>query len=369
MSGSEASATQPWLGPDAHRRLASRGDGVVIDGIVFSLQRHGGISVYFHQLLARLRRDDVRSCLTLDGQALQPVADPGHALSVVQRRARLAERYRPARVPPGGSLFHSSYYRLPGNPRLPTVVTVHDFTYERCLRGPRRWIHSAQKFKAIRAAQAIVCVSESTRDDLLDIVGVRSTQQVYVIPNGVDAIFRPQAQEMPERPFVLFVGQRGSYKNFHLVAQAMTLLPDFELVCVGGGPLDSREMNGLPDAIQHRIRHVGFVADSTLNQLYNQAVCLAYPSSYEGFGIPVVEAMKAGCPVVCVPCKAVIEVGKHALSIAAPEASALAEKIDALGSSGVRDPLIRAGLAVARRYDWEQTYRETLQVYCAVAGQ
>jgi len=105
-----------------------------------------------------------------------------------------------------------------------------------------------------------------------------------------------------------------------------------------------------------------------LNQLYNQAVCLAYPSSYEGFGIPVVEAMKAGCPVVCIRCKAVIEVGMNALSIVAPDASALAERIDALASSDIRDPLIRTGLEVAGNYDWERTYRETLRVYRAVSG-
>ena len=348
--------------------LVSDGISVVIDGIVFSLQRHGGISVYFHQLTTRLLRDEVPSYLTLEGPALQSLPETGLTLCKVQRTARLAERYRPARVPPGGSLFHSSYYRLPDNPALPSVVTVHDFTYERCLRGPRRWLHSAQKFAAIRAAQAIICVSEATRDDLIDIVGVSSTQQVYVIRNGVDANFKPQAQETPARPFVLFVGQRGGYKNFHLVARAMTLLPDFELLCVGGGALGSHELHGLPRSTRDRIRHLGFVTDPALNQLYNQAVCLAYPSSYEGFGIPVVEAMKAGCPVVCIRCKAVIEVGMNALSIVAPDASALAERIDALASSDIRDPLIRTGLEVAGNYDWERTYRETLRVYRAVSG-
>jgi mannosyltransferase len=89
----------------------------------------------------------------------------------------------------------------------------------------------------------------------------------------------------------------------------MELLPDFELHCVGGGPLQPSELAGIPDSVIRRVRHVGFVDDETLNELYNQAVCLLYPSSYEGFGIPVVEAMRAGCPVVSVACKAVMEVG------------------------------------------------------------
>jgi mannosyltransferase len=342
---------------------------IVIDGIVFSLQKHGGISVYFQQLVARLRRDTVRSCLTLDGPALQGVPAAGGALTVVRRASRLAERYRSARMIPGGTLFHSSYYRLPGRPRLPSVVTVHDFTYERSVRGPRRWVHSAQKFAAIRAAQAVICVSDATRLDLLELVGVRPSQRVCVIHNGVDEGFRPEDHPAAARPFVLFVGQRAGYKNFRLVAEALTLLPDIELSCVGGGPLRRDELDGLPEATRARIRHLGFIDNRDLNRLYNQALCLAYPSSYEGFGIPVVEAMRAGCPVVCIACKAVVEVGRYALAIAEPEPASLAEQITLVASPGVRDGLIRAGLDVARNYAWERTYRETLEVYRAVAAQ
>ena len=286
---------------------------------------------------------------------------------MVRRAARLAERYRHSRLIAGGSVFHSSYYRLPGRPGIPTVVTVHDFTYERCVRGTRKWVHAAQKHAAIRAAQVVICVSEATRQDLFELVGVAPLQEVHVIHNGVADAFRPGGHSVADRPFVLFVGQRGGYKNFALIAQAMAFLPDLELICVGGGVLAPRELCGLPQTVRDRVRHLGFVDDNELNRLYNQALCLAYPSSYEGFGIPVIEAMKAGCPVVCIECKAVIEIGRNALSVAATDPVALALKIGDIASSNVRAALCSAGLEVARSYDWERTYRETLQVYRAVA--
>lgn len=310
----------------------------------------------------------MKAQLTLDGPSLQAIPDACGSVEVVQRNARVAERYRCSRL--GGSvpLFHSSYYRLPDELGTPSVVTVHDFTYERCIHGPRRWIHSAQKYRAIRAARAVICVSEATRDDLLELVGIDRAQQLYVIHNGVADGFRPENHPALGRPFVLFVGQRSGYKNFRLVTEAMTLLPDIELLCVGGGRLEPQELRRLPPATRNRIRHLGFVDDQNLNRLYNQALCLVYPSSYEGFGIPVAEAMKAGCPVVCIQCKAVIEIGKAALLVAEPDPIALARKIETVASGETRAAMVRAGLNVAQRYDWERTYRDTLQVYKAVTA-
>jgi mannosyltransferase len=281
---------------------------------------------------------------------------------------RLFERYRACRIAEDFSLFHSSYYRLPDRTNISSVVTVHDFAYERFSHGPRRWIHSWQKNAAIRAAQSIICISESTRQDLLEYVDVKHGQSVQVIHNGVSDIFRPLESPPSPIPFVLYVGLRGGYKNFDLALKAMALLPDFELHCVGGGPLQSKELAGVPESVARRVKHVGFVDDKTLNVLYNQAVCLVYPSSYEGFGIPVVEAMRAGCPVVSVECQAVMEVGGAALTIAEGlDSGALADAILKTASSD-RANLIERGLSVAQAYSWEKTHARTLAVYRSLAG-
>jgi len=342
---------------------------IAIDGIIFSLQKQGGISVYFHKLLDYLKSQHVHTTLTLENPVRQEISGYGaEVVSVMRRRARFLERYRSCRVPPGASVFHSSYYRQPSDGNLPTVMTVHDFIYERFSRGPRRWVYTTHKYSAIRAAHAVICISESTRQDLLEHIDVRNEQSIHVIHNGVSEVFRPVSLSLALVPYVLYIGLRGGYKNFSLALKAMEFLPDFELHCVGGGPLQPRELAGVPASVAKRVRHVGFVDDEELNTLYNQAVCLVYPSSYEGFGIPVVEAMRAGCPVVSVACKAVIEVGGDALTISEElDPRALADAILKTVSSD-RPKLIERGLSVAQAYSWEKTHAKTLAVYRSLAG-
>lgn len=336
---------------------------VAIDGIIFSLQRHGGISVYFQQLLKHMEKNKFHATLTLEAPVFQNTREYGSFISAEHRPGRLFERYRPCRTSNNTAVFHSSYYRLSSEPSLPTVVTVHDFIYERYQRGPRQWVHTAQKNAAIRAAQAVICISESTKDDLLEFVGETPGQKIHVIHNGVADVFKNLRLEPSDMPFVLFVGQRAGYKNFCVALAAMEFLPDLELQCVGGGPIRPEELKGIPDSVARRVRHLGFVSDEELNVLYNRALCLVYPSSYEGFGIPVVEAMRAGCPVVSTDCKAVLEVGRDALTVVADaDPRAMADSILKTVSSE-RSNLIKKGLAVAQGYSWDATHRQTLEIY------
>lgn len=253
---------------------------------------------------------------------------------------------------------------MPSPPTIPTVVTVHDFIYERFVTGPRRWLHSWQKLNAIRQAKAVICISESTRQDLLEFVGEIPGQSVHVIHNGVGDEYFPLGLTAIGRPFILFVGQRGGYKNFHAALDALSGLPDFELVCVGGGAFKPNEFDRVSAPVRERVRHAGFVTDAELNRLYNLAACLLYPSSYEGFGIPVLEAMRAGCPVVCGPCKAIQEVGADAL-IQLPNLNreGLVEAIERVQEPDTRVDMIRRGAARGARFSWETTFQQTLSVY------
>jgi mannosyltransferase len=335
---------------------------VCIDGIIFSLQRHGGISVYFLKLLETLRRHSVETSLILEAPLKQDVLDETAAFSI-RREARLLERYKKCQVPESASVFHSSYYRRPNRKNLPTVVTVHDFIYERYQHGLRKWVHTAQKNAAIRAAQAVICVSETTKQDFLELVGETPGQEIYVIHNGVSSAFHKRAIDPAPIPFILFIGQRGGYKNFKLILEAMSFLPDIELHCVGGGEINADELEAVPYSVACRVKHLGFVTDDELNIIYNRALCLAYPSSYEGFGIPVIEAMSAGCPVVCTDCKAVLEVGREALTVAYdnnPESMANAILST---TSFERLSLIQKGISVSHDFSWEKTHRQTLDVY------
>ena len=335
---------------------------IVIDGVIFSLQRAGGISVYFRTLLKTLGHNRLETSLILEEPLQQSIADEANILSI-RREARLLERYRDCRLPENTSVYHSSYYRRPNRKNVPTVVTVHDFIYERYQHGLRKWVHTTQKNAAIRAAQAVICVSETTKQDLLELLGKTPGQEIYVIHNGVSSVFHKRAMDPAPIPFVLFIGQRDGYKNFKLILEAMSFLPDIELHCVGGGKIHTDELEAVPYSVACRVRHLGFVTDEELNIIYNRALCLAYPSSYEGFGIPVIEAMRAGCPVVCTNCKAVLEVGREALTVAYDNDPESMAKAILSTTSFERLSLIQKGISVSQDFSWEKTHRQTLDVY------
>jgi mannosyltransferase len=344
---------------------------VCIDGIVFSLQATGGVSVYVQELLGHLRgRPDVDVQLKLfeplrshDACALR--AWPGAQV----RRAAALERYRRCAVGPACDVFHSSYYRRPANDATATVVTVHDFYYERFRRGPARWVHSGQKLRAIRAAQAIICVSQATADDLIEFVGVRADQTLHVIHNGVGRGFTPDAAAPVDSQQLLFVGRRDPYKNFHLVLDALALLPAHRLVAVGGGALRPEEAAALPRGVRDRIECRSHVSPAELAALYRSSSCLLYPSRFEGFGIPVAEAMRCACPVIGLDsCAAVKEIaGDAMLGLADADPQALAEAVLKLQDAGVRAGLVLRGLRRGARFDWGATHERTLGVYQELA--
>lgn len=336
---------------------------ISLDGIIFSLQQHGGISVYFQELINFLSKNKNDTVLNLYDGFPKNFTIPTDFVNINHCKARLLERYRDCYSSIKSSIFHSSYYRLPNKRNTPTVVTVHDFIYERLQSGPRRWVHSLQKSAAIRSAQVVICISESTKNDMLEFIGETRGQTIKVIHNGVSDIFKNLNLELSKAPYILYVGHRAGYKNFNSVVAALSFLPDFELHCVGGGPISKNELCNVADSVAKRVRHMGFVTDEELNVLYNRAICLVYPSSYEGFGIPVIEAMRAGCPVVSTDCKAVLEVGQDALTVVPNlDPRAIANAI-LKTTTTERSHLVQKGLVVAQDYSWDATHQQTLDVY------
>lgn len=343
-----------------------------IDGIIFSLQRYGGISVYFRELLQRMPAD--QAVLTLEAPTQQSDLTEGLCnVRTLTRQSRPLERVRPCRTPDRQAVdvFHSTYYRRPRHASQTSVVTVHDFVHEHYVPGPkgrlRRWLINS----AVRQAEHIICISQATRDDLMRFAPVRADQKISVIHNGVADGFAPLEPQgladkaSAEPPFMLFVGQRGGYKNFGLALAALAHLPDVHLHCVGGGAFSEAEFDGISAETRSRVRHAGFVDDSTLNRLYNRALCLIYPSAYEGFGIPVLEAMRAGCPVVCIDCRAVVEVGGEALSISddPKDPAALARAVLRVAGGEGRAQLRKLGLARSHLFSWDRCAQETFAVY------
>lgn len=340
---------------------------ITIDGIIFSLQNFGGISVYFAELIRYLQQQneiDLRVDFFGRPNALG-ISDIKSSDNASFHGKRLLERYRKANCRNQKSVFHSSYYRQSKAHAMPSVVTVHDFYYERFRTGLPRLVHSLQKYSAIRTADAIICVSQATADDLAEFVGISPRQSLHIIHNGVGEAFTPSTQESYNSFQLLFVGARTDYKNFRTVLRALQKLPEHRLICIGGGAITQQELDGFSETEKRRIKHIPYVSDVELAGLYRTSLCLLYPSSFEGFGIPVAEAMKCGCPVIGLKsCTAVEEIAGSALvGINDNDPTLLAEAVESLHDSSFRSSVVQTGNKTAAAFSWSATHEKTLSVY------
>ena len=355
-----------------------------LDNIIFSLQRAGGISVYWSELWSRLLRDS-QSAIAIECQGVsQNIFWETLDISAQQTRAdtrpcRIA-RYLHAPVLPGcDELMHSSYYRKPSSARVPHVQSCYDFTYERFWRGPARWVHSWQKRQAVSSANGVICISESTRRDLFYYCPRVREENTCVIHLGFSDSFKPLPKHealalvaphtTPEVPYSVFVGDRSAYKNFGVVVDAVAQCPGHRLIVVGGGPLKEDDQARLERRLPGQWTHIDRAPSLLLNALYNCAHALIYPSSYEGFGIPVIEAIAAGCPVIAVNASSIPEAaGDAGLLLDRADADGVADQLCRLEDADFHAAVQSRGLQNAQRFSWERCYQETLAFYARVLG-
>lgn len=285
-------------------------------------------------------------------------------------------------------LFHAADFTLPPTRRAArTVLTVPDLAFERypdeTMPGMLDFLKNAVP-RSVRRADHVIAISDATRDELITLYGT-PPDKVTAVPLGVDTRFdaqRDPAAEaalrarlaIPPGPFVLTVGTMQPRKNHRrLIAAVARLREPFPLVIAGGpgwGYDDvRREVHRL--GMAERVVFVGFVDDRDLPDLYRAAAVFAYPALYEGFGLPVLEAMACGTPVVTSRVSSLPEV-------AGEDAALLVDPLDVDGLAGALDRLLaddeararqRArGLARAATFTWERTARETWAVYERLLG-
>jgi mannosyltransferase len=334
---------------------------IVLDGIVFSLQRHGGVSSYFHAVATGVleQRDDAQ-LWAYEGAARVPDGS-----RVFRPAPRLLERYRdPAHVP-SDAILHSSYYRTSRDARA-NVVTVYDFMYERFADPLRRFVHVRQKLAAMQRADAIICISEATKSDLGEFYPRIPESKIHVVPLAASPEFSrvAGARSDDDAPYVLFVGKRSGYKNFTAAVRGVAAIPHMKLVCVGGGDLNGGESSLIASALPDRFEHPDHVDNDQLNTLYNNAFALLYASRFEGFGLPILEAMAAGCPVITTRAAGMVEVAADAaLLLDRPDPESITAAIQELFDREKRAALIAHGLARAAQFSWDATAAKTLAVY------
>lgn len=345
---------------------------VIFDNIVFSLQRTGGISVYWDELLKRIRKDN-----NFQIQMLGNINDNvfGKQYNNLQRKESIIPisllRYLSFREGiEQKTIFHSSYYRFSNSKKAINITTVHDFTYEYFITGLAKKVHCWQKYRAIQNSQAVICISENTKRDLLKFLPLAKKKVIKVIPNGVSEDYYIDNQRSVEgiipfekRSYILFIGSRANYKNFSLSVKTIGR-SNYNFVIIGGA-LSDKEKKELEKSIgQNRYVVLSNISNETLNTLYNNAFCMLYPSSYEGFGIPILEAQRAGCPVIAYNASSIPEViGETPLLLQELTIENMLEKILLLESADLRQTIVEKGLENSQKYTWNNTYKKTIELY------
>lgn len=349
---------------------------LVLDNIVFSLQKAGGISVVWYELLVRLLKDKKIHFSFLEyDHSLENIFRENLAIRDVDTIASYSilplwiRRYIGPFLPLRRNkfIFHSSYYRTCKNKQAINITTIHDFTYEYFTTGLQKKIHCWQKYQAIKNSDVIICISENTKQDLIKFIPNIDVKKIQVIYNGVsDNYYRVPKSEIGDLPYaegtyLMFVGSRVPYKNYKLALEVVAAT-DFNFVIVGAN-LTNDEENDLNIKLgKERYKQFRNVPDGQLNKFYNGAFALLYLSSYEGFGIPVLEAQKAGCPVVAYNSSSIPEViGTAELLVDNLSVEEILSRLSLIKKK--REELINDGICNANRFSWDLTYSKYKKVY------
>lgn len=342
---------------------------VVLDSIIFGLQRYGGISNYWARLLDHATISPLLSTrLVLPRRVSFREFDNAWSRGLPPLHERLSERvsrYMQAAVPDRDAVFHTSYYRLPRGRVSRYIVSAYDFTYERYRVGLTRYVHTTQKLTSLRRADAVLCISHATKRDVLEFCPGIDPARLHVTHLGVDTgMFFPDAATIYGlETTVLFVGQRTGYKRFDLAAEAVRQCPRLRLGVVGP-VLSGAERDMLQVKLGSRWHEFGPVGTVELRRLYSSVLAFIFPSDYEGFGLPVLEAMACGCPVVAANASSLPEVGAGAALYATGQrADDYSSILNELGDSTTRTSHVRAGLIRAAEFSWSKTFDQTLFVY------
>jgi glycosyltransferase involved in cell wall biosynthesis len=270
-------------------------------------------------------------------------------------------------------IFHETYYSgVDYCPRsAKRIVTVHDMIFEKFgNQYPGRERICRLKALAVSRADHVICVSENTRKDLIDILGV-DPENISVVYLGCKSGASVREKPAPvNKPYILFVGKRSRNKNFEILLRAyshsLKLRRELTLICFGGGPF-SREERLLMKSLSIPATSVVQIAgdDNVLSGLYLSATAFIYPSLYEGFGLPLLEAMSLGCPVICSNASSFPEVvGEAAVMFDPEDADAIREAIEkVVFSPDLMDSLIQRGHERIKQFSWSKCARETLRVY------
>ncbi|MEO8405481.1 MAG: glycosyltransferase family 1 protein [Chitinophagaceae bacterium] len=368
---------------------------VLFDTQIFDWQINGGISRYFIEVLQRLEKskevDVLFSCRHSYNTYIQGTAWLSNksvlkklhfkgklgALKIINEKINrpYSNKLLKKGVP---DIFHPTYYDpyfLSYLGKKPLVLTVYDLTNEKfndntvLTQKVLDW-----KKKLILAADHIVSISENTRKDIIEFYKIAPEKITTVYLSGG---FEPEVKQAPRvadmdsipEKFFLFVGSRSAYKNFNaFIQEAAPVISqeNISVVVAGGGPMNADEMNTLKKlGIADKVISYSHVSDVFLSQLYSKAMVFIFPSLYEGFGIPVLEAMQCGCPALLSDNSSLPEVGGNAAAYFDPFTKRNMQNalMDLVKNDTQRKRMAEAGIEQAKKFNWDATAQGHIEVY------
>jgi len=362
---------------------------VIFDNEIFLIQKYGGATRYFYELIRRLPANDIAVLLYmgrfineygLENHSNDFAVFSGRKIRYVPKTkliSRMIQKPLFEKFAAGQDfdLLHQTYFNDINIPKqFKRVITIHDFTHEKLgenFSGLDKTVE--QKKKAIEKSDGIICVSESTKNDLMSMYDTAG-KKIKVVYHGNSLRYEDPGKPIIERPYLLYVGDRRAYKNFGIMTELFSLnrnlADNYALVCCGGGPFTKQEKEkiyslGLGDNFIHTEAF-----DVKIANLYRYASAFIFTSKYEGFGIPMIEAMYNKCPVVASDVSSLPEVGADAALYFNPDsAEDLNNKLTLLLSDKeLRDRLVAKGIEREKFFSWDKCAAETKSFYADVLG-
>lgn len=351
---------------------------VVFDNKAYYIQKFGGVSVLFKELHERVLKDINVECKFVEygegGNSYQESLGIPHNMIIPKSSSFFnLKRLLPVVLKEDEPfIFHSTYFSYCSNKNAINVNTILDFIEHRVGNGFGSMMRSSFQNFIIGKSDMNVCISNSTKRDLLSICPNVSEDKVGVIHLSASKTYRVLTNcqynlPFPPKSYLIYVGSREKRKNYYLLRNIIGHTK-YNLV-IAGNKLSDEEKKSLEEYIpQKRYVSLGYTEDERLNELYNNAAALVYPSSYEGFGIPILEAQQAGCPVIALNTSSIPEV----ISLT-PEScpllmnegteQELLMKVNLLTNEKLMSQIVEDGLKNAKRFSWDKMYNEYRDLY------
>jgi glycosyltransferase involved in cell wall biosynthesis len=363
---------------------------ILYDHQAFTGQRYGGVARYFHDLMESLTALNVEIDLSIgfsnneylkSSSVRKPlpfknifgfmptnmlVSRTNRLNSIFQLQRGKFDVFHP-------TFFHNYFLQPLGN--KPFVLTYHDCIKERFNLNHIDNSTKEQKQELLNRASKIIAVSENTKKDLLEFYQIKP-EKIAVVHHSTNFIHHQQPHNFhlktPDK-YLLYVGARNDYKNFlgflKDIKPVFQKHTDVHLLCAGGGSFTDEEVDLIATiGLQNQVIHQNFHSDNTLFGLYQKAIAFVYPSLYEGFGIPILEAFACGCPVVLSDRSCFPEVAGDAALYFNPDNQAeVADRIEEIiNNPMLRKSLIDKGFIRQKMFSIDKKAAETLKVYRSV---